>query len=100
LQVLEGQFDDVNSVFRRVVHDYRHDEISLVSFSVVEARLFAGWGMRGIGAFELNREIEGQLKTKYGEENDGIRFPVGEWQALAMINDIKMITTTTADWKA
>lgn len=47
--------------------------------------------MRGIGAFDFNKNIEDELKQKYGEENGGIRFLLEEWQALAMINDIKMI---------
>ncbi len=35
-------------------------------------RLFGGWGMRGIGAFDFNVLIEKQLKDKYGEEEEGI----------------------------
>lgn len=91
LQVLEGNFESINQVFRRIVKDERHCELSLISFSVVDARLFVGWGMRGIGAFDFNKKIEEELIRKYGEEDGGIHFPLEEWQALAMINDIKMI---------
>ena len=98
LQVLEGNFEDVNSVFRRIVRDTRHEELSIIAFTVVDARLFGGWGMRGIGAFDFNRDIELELKRKYGEEENGIHFPLEEWQALAMINDIKM-TSDLPEWK-
>jgi hypothetical protein len=98
LQVLEGNFESVNSVFRRISVDKRHSELSLVSFSVVDARLFGGWGMRGIGAFDFNKRIEDGLKRKYGEEEGGIHFPLEEWQVLAMINDIKM-TGDLPPWK-
>ena len=91
LQVLEGNFEDVNTVFRRIVRDDRHAELSIVAFSIVDARLFDGWGMRGIGAFDFNVDIENELKVKYGEEDGGIYLPLDEWQALAMINDIKMM---------
>jgi len=91
LQVLEGNFEDVNTVFRRIVRDDRHAELSIVAFSIVDARLFDGWGMRGIGAFDFNVDIENELKVKYGEEDGGIYLPLEEWQALAMINDIKMM---------
>ena len=91
LQALEGRLEDVNAVFRRIARDDRHQELSIIDFSVIDARLFGGWGMRGIGAFDFNLKIEAELKRKYGEEEDGIRFPLEEWQALAMINDIKMI---------
>ena len=98
MQVLEGNFEDVNSVFRRIARDTRHEELSIISFTVVDARLFGGWGMRGIGAFDFNRDIELELKRKYGEEGKGIRFPMEEWKALAMINDIKM-TSDLPEWK-
>ena len=98
LQALEGNFEDVNAVFRRIARDDRHTELSLVAFSVVDARLFGGWGMRGIGAFDFNKRIETELKDKYGAEEEGIHFPLEEWQALAMINDIKMMRDLP-DWK-
>ena len=98
LQVLEGNFEDVNAVFRRIVRDERHVEMSIIAFTVIDARLFGGWGMRGIGAFDFNRKMEEELKDKYGEEEGGIHFPLEEWQVLAMINDIKM-TRELPDWK-
>ena len=91
LQVLEGKYEEVNYIFRRIMTDERHGDLSLISFSVIDARLFSAWAMRGIGAFDFNQKIEDELKHKYGEEEGGIRFPLEEWQALAMINDIKMI---------
>ena len=98
MQALEGKFEDVNAVFRRIVRDERHEELSIVGFSLIDARLFGSWGMRGIGAFDFNLQIEQELKDKYGEEEGGIKFPLEEWQALAMLNDIKMIHRLP-DWK-
>ncbi len=98
MQAIEGNFEDVNATFRRICRDERHTEISIVHFSVIDARLFGGWGMRGIGAFDFNQKIEKELKDKYGEEEGGIHFPLEEWQALAMINDIKMMRDLPA-WK-
>jgi hypothetical protein len=54
--------------------------------------------MRGIGAFDFNKDIERQLMDKYGEEDGGIHFPLEEWQALAMLNDIKMMGDLP-EWK-
>jgi hypothetical protein len=98
LQVLEGNYEDVNEAFMRIIRDERHTDIRLVGFSVIDARLFGGWGMRGIGAFDFNKDIEGQLVQKYGEEEGGIRFPLEEWQALAMLNDIQMMGDLP-EWK-
>ena len=91
LQALEGNFESVNCIFRRIAKDERHCDLSIIGFSVIDARLFGSWGMRGIGAFDFNKRIEDEMKNKYGEEEGGIQFPLEEWQALAMINDIKMI---------
>ena len=98
MQVLEGNFEDVNSVFRRIARDPRHGHLSIIAFTIIDARLFGAWGMRGIGTFDFNREIEAELKRKYGEEESGVRFPLEQWQALAMINDIKMTSDLPA-WK-
>ncbi|MCG8426439.1 MAG: BLUF domain-containing protein [Chromatiales bacterium] len=91
LQVLEGRFEDVNEIFMKTVCDSRHTIIRLISFHVIDARLFSGWGMRGIGVFDFNKNLERQLIEKYGEEEGGIKFPLEEWMVLAMIHDIKMV---------
>ncbi len=98
LQVIEGNFEDLNAAFQRICRDERHTALCIVGYSVIDARLFGGWGMRGIGTFDFNRKIEEELKGKYGEEEGGIRLPLEEWQALAMINDIKMMRDLP-DWK-
>jgi hypothetical protein len=54
--------------------------------------------MRGIGAFDFNRKLEAELKRKYGEEQGGVQFPLEEWKALALINDIAM-TRDLPEWK-
>ena len=91
LQVLEGPYESVNEAFIRIVRDNRHTDIWLIGFSVADARLFEGWGMKGIGAFDFNLDIQSKLIEKYGEEEGGIRFPREEWMALAMIRDIDLI---------
>lgn len=98
LQVLEGRFEDVNTVFRRIVRDDRHSGMTLIAFSTIDARLFADWGMRGIGTFNLNVKIEKELMKIYGEEEGGVRFPLEEWKALSLFQDIKMIGQLP-DWK-
>ena len=91
-QILEGRFEDVNDIFIRIARDDRHDNIRLVSFQVIDKRLFSGWGMRGIGVFNFNKEIERGLMKKYGEEEGSVIFPLEEWMGLALVNDIRMIS--------
>ena len=54
--------------------------------------------MRGIGTFDFNRKLAAELIRKYGDEEGGVHFPLEEWQALALINDIKM-TDQLPQWK-
>ena len=91
LQVLEGDFKELNETFLRIARDHRHDKIELIYFGAASRQLFKGWHMRGFGIFDLNRELEQELKKKYGEEDGGVRFPVEDWSALAMIHDVRML---------
>ena len=99
LQVLEGDFEAVNATFARIVRDPRHRRVQLVSFAVVEERMFDEWQMRGVGLFEFDPPVSRSLIEKYGEDEDGnIRFPEIGWQSLALIRDIFALDEVP-EWK-
>ncbi|WP_096086264.1 BLUF domain-containing protein [Agaribacterium haliotis] len=98
LQIIEGKYEDVNSTFMRIIHDPRHSDIKLISFGCIDARLFEGWGMKGIGVFDFNTETADALKTKYGSENNQVSFPLEEWMVLAMVHDIH-VHKKLPNWK-
>ena len=91
LQVLEGEFEVINQTFFNIAKDSRHSELQLISFGPVESRLFAHWGMKGIGAFDFNTDLAQELMKKYGEEGGSVRFPSEEWKALALIHEVEMM---------
>jgi hypothetical protein len=91
LQVIEGDFDEVNRLFMRIARDPRHDEIQIISFGCVDGRLFGGWAMHGIGIFDFNAELIRDLISQYGEEEGSVRFPVQDWRVLGLINDLRVI---------
>lgn len=91
LQYLEGEFDDVNETFFRIVKDPRHTGIKLVGFGAAEKALFSQWRMKAIGLFDLNMELENQLKQVYGEEEGGVFLPVEEPKALSMLRVMGLI---------
>ena len=99
LQVIEGKYEDVNDIFMKIAKDDRHSEIKLICFEVIDARLFSGWGMRGIGVFNFNKEIEEMLMDKYGEEEGSVRFPLEAWRVLSMVDDIHMVQKLPS-WKS
>ena len=98
LQVIEGTFEDVNTLFLRIARDDRHDELQILSYEVIDARLFETWAMKGIGVFDVNTAIARKLIEKYGEQDGGVRFPLESWLALAMIFDIQAIQELP-EWK-
>jgi len=98
LQVLEGPYETVNETFMRIACDQRHRDIQLISFSIIDARIFEAWGMLGIGIFDLNKHLEEELKQKYGEQESELHFPLEEWKALAMIHDINLMSEMP-EWK-
>ncbi len=95
LQFLEGDFDDVNSTFFRIIEDPRHRDIKLVSFRQVDKPLFSQWRMKGFGIFDLNLELENKLKERYGEEEGSVFLPTEEDNALALLQDIELIEKNT-----
>lgn len=98
LQVLEGTFEDINQTYLRIVRDTRHDHVQLLSYEVIDARLFEGWSMKGLGVFGNNSDLARQLIEKYGEQDGGVRFPLESWLALSMIFDIRAIHELP-EWK-
>ena len=98
LQIIEGRYEDVNDLFMRIVKDQRHCNLKLIAFHPIDARLFDSWNMKGIGVFDFNKELEQELIKKYGQQSDEVRFPLEEWQVLAMIQDISL-ALDIPDWK-
>lgn len=98
LQVIEGKYEEVNKLFMTITHDKRHTNIQLISFDLIDSRLFAGWGMKGLGLFDVNSEQAQILKKKYGAHAGELELPLENWQALSLINDLDMIQSLP-DWK-
>jgi hypothetical protein len=98
LQVIEGTFEDINATYLRIARDKRHEQIQLLSYEVIDARLFEAWAMKGIGVFDNNSAMARQLIEKYGEQDGGVRFPLESWLALSMIYDIRAIQELP-EWK-
>lgn len=98
LQIIEGTYESVNDTFMRIIKDERHQDIKLIAFNPIDARLLNSWNMRGIGVFDFNVELEQELIAKYGEEDGEVRFPLEGWQVLAMLQDIS-IALDIPDWK-
>ena len=48
-QVLEGEKDQIQSIFDRIEKDERHSSVVILDFSPVQSRIFPEWSMAYIG---------------------------------------------------
>ena len=49
IQLLEGNYRELNDTYNRIVADPRHEKITLLIYQSVEQRLFPNWSMGYIG---------------------------------------------------
>ena len=45
LQVIEGQRLEINRLYNRILRDQRHEDLVLIGYEEITARLFSGWEM-------------------------------------------------------
>jgi len=65
-QVLEGSFENVNSCYKRIGTDSRHDRLEVLIDQPVAIRTFGRWAMGFVDAFEL----EDYLSLQSGLHSD------------------------------
>lgn len=49
VQVLEGKHDDIQNTFERILCDFRHSQVSVLSFEPATERAFPNWSMAYVG---------------------------------------------------
>lgn len=64
LQILEGPASAVNQLYRRIVQDKRHVDVTLVEYTPVHQRDFARWSMAYIRTDEIDRGLLRQFTTR------------------------------------
>lgn len=50
VQVLEGEYPEVEAVFEAICRDLRHSEVKLIDFATTGERMFAAWNMAALDA--------------------------------------------------
>jgi len=92
-QVLEGEQEPLNWVYSRIMQDPRHRKLVLVSYGLVPQRRYEGWAMKGVGLMSYPDDLSRRLLAKYGAEDGGVRFPLDEPQAQALLFDVDSAST-------
>jgi hypothetical protein len=57
IQILEGEKKDVKKIFKKIIHDFRHQEIALLWEGTCKERAFSAWNM-------AYHSLEGNQNTK------------------------------------
>jgi hypothetical protein len=60
IQVLEGEAEAVQTLFKRISEDPRHRDVSLVSWEYINERSFPQWSM----GFKHGDELSGAIREK------------------------------------
>ena len=89
LQALEGARREVNRLYGNIVRDPRHRDVTLLDYSEIDERRFAGWRM---GSVDLNK-INLSSILRFSEKPVLDPFSMTGKAALALLEEL---TTTAA----
>jgi hypothetical protein len=89
LQLIEGGRAEVNALYRNIVQDPRHADVTLLDYAEVTERRFASWRM---GRVNLNRVNRGTV-LRFSEKADFDPFTMSGASVLALLEEL---TSTAA----
>ena len=84
LQCLEGGRVEVNELYRRIVGDARHRDVTLLQYDEILERRFGGWSM---GQVNLSKSNQAQL-LKYSERLEFDPYALSGKVSLALLEDL------------
>ena len=88
LQVLEGEIPPVNQIYRSILGDMRHSEVTLIGYEPIAESQFKQWAMKGISTDLMGRILARKLKEKYGEVENDLKIPLDAHMAFALLLDV------------
>jgi hypothetical protein len=84
IQVLEGGRAPVNALYRRIVGDARHRDVTLLRYEEIGERRFANWSMGQVCLSRLNPA----LLLRYGETAELDPFTVSGAATAALFEEL------------
>ncbi len=84
LQCLEGERDRVNALYRTIIADDRHSDVTLLEYGEIEHRIFGQWAM----AYLRPEAMTEQLVLEFGEGTVFDPFKMTASQALGFIEAV------------
>ncbi len=84
LQVIEGAREEVNNLYRNIVRDPRHGEVTLLAYAEIQQRRFASWKM---GSVDLKR-VNLSTILRFSERPVLAPFSMSGQAALALLEEL------------
>ena len=84
IQALEGGRKAVNHLYANIIQDRRHTDITLLDYTEIEERRFAGWRM---GTVDLNKVNKSSI-LRYSEKGQLDPFSMSGRRALALLEEL------------
>jgi hypothetical protein len=84
LQCIEGGRTEVNELYRRIVGDARHRDVTLLQYEEILERRFGGWSMGQVNVSKANHT---QL-LKYSERLELDPYALSGKVSLALLEDL------------
>jgi hypothetical protein len=84
LQCLEGSRSSVNTIYRNILSDNRHQNIQILSYEEIDEREFSSWGMAYIGEVQINRHIN----LKYSDSSEFTPHQMSGLSAHRMLKEL------------
>jgi len=88
LQVLEGNREAVNRVYKNISNDKRHKDITLISYQTILQREFKTWSMKAVSLNDVGKGLTQMLRDKYGQEDEDFKFPLDPCKAFSLFLDV------------
>ncbi|MCW7541528.1 BLUF domain-containing protein [Aquabacterium sp. A7-Y] len=84
LQVLEGSREAVNALYKEIVCDERHREVTLLHYEEIAERRFAGWTMGQVNLAKINPS----MLLKYSERPVLDPYAVSGRASMALLDEL------------
>jgi hypothetical protein len=91
LQALEGPVRAVNSLYRDLLLDPRHDNVTLITYEPLGPAYFSDWHMAMLDLYNLPLEPRKLLMAKYESHDGQVKIPERIHQVYALLLDARAI---------
>lgn len=90
LQILEGNFIELNELLTKIERDSRHKDLKIISYEPINTIYFDDWNLKAVGYNAFTDSIKTLLSTKYGrDKNKNLLIPEDPAIAFSLLFDVQ-----------